>query len=1261
MNQNSGWQFAIDVGGTFTDCLAIAPDGTQHVHKLLSSGLTLGRIQHVQSTTAFGDSLRTADPSGFWVGYRFRLPKLSFESTVVEFDAASGRLELDDPLPSSATPGTSYELFSDEHSPTIAIRYILQLGLTDLLPPLQLRMGTTRGTNALLTGQGAPTAFVTTRGFGDILKIRNQQRPRLFDLDIRRPPVIFQTTVEVDERIAADGSVLKSLELESARDSFQQLIDNGIRAVAICLLNAYGNPEHEQQLGELARSLSFDDVSVSSEVSPLIKIVPRGETTIANAYLNPILRGYVEEISDSLHNDSTFRMMTSSGGLVSANRFTGSESIFSGPAGGVVGLAQSARSAGFEQAIGFDMGGTSTDVSRFGGEFELVHSVEKNGLHLATPSLAIETVAAGGGSICDFDGVQLTVGPASAGAHPGPACYGRGGPLTITDMNLMLGRVASDQFPFPLDVEAVNAGLRRLCDTIAESGKVYTPLELAEGFVQIANANMVRAINAISTRKGYDPREHLLVSFGGAAPQHACALARQLQIRRVLNHPHGGILSAAGIAAAELSCHEAASVLRPLNESRDDLHGIFETLESNATQKVADENIATGNVTCARTADLRYIGQDSHLTIPYYPPESLEHRFHSAHQQRYGFADPDRDIEVVAARVIATSQTQRLEEVATKPTPTQPTASGEQSVTFSGKTHRANVYERVLLAPGDTIIGPAVIAESISTTIVDPGWTASVLSDGQLLLEDAEGPSQATSRNEAYDPIQLEVFSNAFMGIAEQMGFTLQNTASSVNVKERLDFSCAIFTADGELVVNAPHVPVHLGAMGETVRQVIREHPDLVDGDVIITNDPFRGGSHLPDVTIITPVFDGDERVFFTASRAHHAEIGGILPGSMPPFSKTLAEEGVLIRSQKIVAAGESQMEKLRELLASGVYPSRDIESNLADFAAQIAANQKGASGLIQMVAAHGKATVLAYMQHIQTTAEQKMRLALSRLPDGEMTFEDALDDGSTICVKITIDGDNAIIDFAGSDDVHPENLNANPAITRAAVIYVLRCLLGQDSPLNGGLLRPIDLRIPPGILNPPDHGDPAQNAAIVGGNVETSQRIVDVLLGAFGLAAASQGTMNNVLFGNQSFGYYETICGGAGATATAHGASAVHTHMTNTRLTDPEILEQRFPVRLKRFGIRDGSGGAGKNRGGDGIIREIEFLQPLDVSIVSQRRERAPYGIAGGAAGATGRNTLVLADGTVRKLPGRIHFRANSGDVLRIETPGGGGYGPSY
>ncbi len=1340
---NDRWQFWIDVGGTFTDCVARRPDGSLAIHKLLSSGVYKGIVGPGSTAQRIWDSQQSNDPPQFFDGFSLtllhqigdgaagRVEVVERDVPFERFDPQTATLVLGRSLGKPPVPGMSYELRSGEEAPVTGIRWLLGKRLDEAIGPVEVRLGTTRGTNALLERLGAATALVTTAGFRDVLRIAYQNRPRLFDLEIRMSADLYGAVVELDERLDKDGRVLRPLDEAEVRNKLAGLRQRGVVALAVCLLHSYRNGNHEQLVERIARELGFEQISVSSRLNPLQRIVSRGDTTVVDAYLTPIIRDYVNGIAAKIPEGS-LKLMTSAGSLVDAGWFVGKDSILSGPAGGVVGYAHVARNAGFTRAIGFDMGGTSTDVSRFDGDYERRYEMEVNdpksgrGVRVAAPMLAIETVAAGGGSICWFDGQKPVVGPRSAGADPGPACYGRGGPLTVTDVNLFLGKILPNHFPFPLDRAAVESRLDETIEAIAAAtGQRYSREQLAAGFTAIANANMIAPIRKVSIARGYDAREYTLVSFGGAGAQHACAIARELGIRTILLHRLAGVLSAYGIGMADVTKFAERAIGRryvgkpraegggQLAEADEGLESVFDEMHRELHSQILAEGVEEQRIgRPRRLLDLRYVGQDSRITVPCPPDDDYQREFERLHRQLYGFTFPDRPVEIYAARMELVGQTDKPEPVRYSAPGYRPAVCERVQAWFEDRYHDTAVFIRDQLQPGAELDGPAIIVEAISTIVIEPCWQARVTEQDDVVLEtrsaergtpnsterDASTLNAATNQrlHDSPDAITLELFNNRFASIAEQMGATLQKTALSTNVKERLDFSCAIFTATGDLVVNAPHIPVHLGAMSECVKRLIEDVPDMRPGEVYVTNDPFRGGSHLPDVTVVTPVFaegrglrvEGrgpgksgsstlnlqPSTLFFTASRAHHAEIGGITPGSMPPFSKTLAEEGVLIRHFRLVQQEQSSEGELRKLLTAGPYPTRSVHVNIADINAQVAANQMGATQLLGMVDRDGLDVVRAYMGHIQRAAENKMRTALLKIPEGQHGFVDHLDDGSPIAVTITVRhrensgrrGGEAVVDFAGTGPVIAGNLNANSAIVSSAVIYCFRCLIDEQIPLNAGILAPMEIRLPADcLLNPTPQSDPARCPAVVGGNVETSQRVVDVIFGALGVAAASQGTMNNFIFGRattpdrQGFGYYETICGGAGAGPTFDGADAVHTHMTNTRLTDPEVLEDRYPVQLRRFEIRRGSGGNGRHHGGDGIVREIEFLESVEVSLLTSRRSTQPFGLGGGESGAAGRNLLRrVGSDQFESLVGAAHFFAEPGDVLRIETPGGGGWG---
>jgi 5-oxoprolinase (ATP-hydrolysing) len=1289
----TNWQFFIDVGGTFTDVVARRPDGALVTHKLLSSGAVRGMARLDAKSRMAMDPDRIGDRDNFWVGYEFHnLPPdidRGFQKSrdsrnptarVIAFDGLSGSFQLDTPIETSA-PRTGdgsfpFELRGPEESPLLAIRYLMGIGLNDPIGHVDVRLGTTRATNALLERKGAQTAFVTTKGFGDILKIGYQDRPRLFDLNIKKRDELASFDIEVDERLDAGGGVLRRPDESVVRAQFRAAKVRGVDALAFCFLHAHVNPVHEILVARWAREEGFSRVSVSSSVARMEGIVPRGDTTVVDAYLSPVIDHYVQSIRRAMPH-ARLRLMTSAGGLIDAAAATGKDTVLSGPAGGVKGCAHAARLARLTPTIGFDMGGTSTDVCRIDvtnrsadepvGAVEYVHETVKAGVRIVSPMVAVETVAAGGGSICSFDGQKLTVGPESAGADPGPACYGRGGPLTVTDINVYLGRVVPEFFPFPLDRAVIQRQLEELCRRVQQDTRAERNIaHLAEGFIRIANAHMAAAIKRISIAKGYDVRDFSLTTFGGAGAQHACAIAQALGMKRILCSPFAGVLSAVGMGTADIQRIGQRSVHQPLDASAEEnLAPVFDAIKNDLAEALTHEDVRQQDLLPPeKTMDLCYKGQATLITVPVLHYKQARDQFESKHQQLYGYVHKNRGVEVRVVRVEMRAPSDPLDTSAALPKGKPSGPDVTTGMIIDGTCRRVPLFMRSSLSSGRRLCGPAIIIEETSTIVIDPDWNAEVTGSGDIVMTHARERSRGTPQERlstAVDPVELELFNNRFAAIAEQMGATLRRTALSVNVKDRLDYSCAVFTASGKLIVNAPHIPVHLGSMGHCVQALIEDVEVMKPGDVYITNDPYRGGSHLNDVSVITPVFDETqaELLFFVASRAHHAEIGGTRPGSMPPDSTSLAEEGVVIRAFPWIIQGEPQHKALLRLLIHATYPTRTPDDNLADIAAQVAANQTGAHELTAMVEHFGLPVVRAYTQHTQDAAERKMRTALSSLPLGVHRFEDRLDDGTSIKLALTIHGNGATLDFSGTSGVHTGNLNANPAIVASAALYCMRCLINEDIPLNAGVLAPIEIILPQCFLNPLGHQDPAQCAAVVGGNVETSQRIVDCIFGALKTVAASQGTMNNLLIGNDRFGYYETICGGSGAGPTFHGADAVHTHMTNTRLTDPEVLESRVPVRLIRFCIRQNSGGDGAYHGGCGVVREIEFLDPLEVSIISQRRTTRPYGLCGGEPGASGKNTLYRKDETEAvELQPIAHFSAMPGDRVVIETPGGGGYG---
>ena len=1199
MAAEPGWEFWIDRGGTFTDVVARRPDGSLATHKLLSD-----------NPEAYRDA------------------------------AIAG------------------------------IRHLLGLALDAAIPGEQIaavKMGTTVATNALLERTGERTALAITRGFRDALRIAYQNRPRIFDRHIVLPELLYSKVIEIDERVGAHGEALQPLDEAAARAGLQAAHDAGYRSAAIVLMHGYRYTGHEARVAAIAREIGFAQVSVSHEVSPLMKLVSRGDTTVVDAYLSPILRRYVDQVAGELANVRVM-FMQSNGGLTDARRFQGKDSILSGPAGGIVGVVRTSQLAGFDRIIGFDMGGTSTDVSHYAGEFERAFETQVVGVRMRAPMMSIHTVAAGGGSVLHFDGARYRVGPDSAGANPGPACYRRGGPLAVTDANVMLGKIQPGFFPtvfgpggdLPLDAEVVRSRFAALAEEIRRStGDRRAPEEVAEGFVAIAVGNMANAIKRISVQRGYDVTAYTLCTFGGAGGQHACLVADALGMTRVFIHPLAGVLSAYGMGLAEVAAMRERSLeVRLEDAAGPQIAAALESLAESARTEVLAQGVAPERVRVAKRVHLRYDGTDSALVVGYGARDEMVRAFEAAYRTRYSFLMPDRGLIVEAVSVEAVGGSdafaETLPDSAPRAGPPQPADTVDMFT--GGGRHRTPVFRREALRPGDRIDGPAIIAEANATTVVEPGWRASVTTLAHLVLERVVPRPRRVALGTQADPVMLELFNNMFMSIAEQMGLRLQNTAYSVNIKERLDFSCALFDAEGNLIANAPHMPVHLGSMGESIRTVIRENAGRIrPGNVYVLNAPYNGGTHLPDITVITPVFDaaGNEILFYVGSRGHHADVGGTTPGSMPPDSKTVEEEGVLIDNFLMVEQGRWREAETVALLSSGRYPSRNVAQNIADLRAQIAANEKGVQALREMVAHFGLDVVRAYTKHVQDNAEESVRRVIGVLKDGEFTYP--LDNGAHIRVKIRIGADrrSATIDFTGTSNQLPSNFNAPSAVCMAAVLYVFRTLVDDEIPLNAGCLKPLEVIIPEGCMLRPRYP-----AAVVAGNVETSQCITDALYGALGVLAASQGTMNNFTFGNARYQYYETISGGSGAGPDFDGADVVQTHMTNSRLTDPEVLEWRFPVLLESFEIRHGSGGRGRHRGGHGAVRRVRFLEPMTAAILSGHRLVRPHGLEGGEPGEAGRNTVLRADGTRQALGPFDQTDMRAGDVFVIETPGGGGFG---
>ncbi|MET0343635.1 MAG: hydantoinase B/oxoprolinase family protein [Polyangiales bacterium] len=1157
------------------------------------------------------------------------------------------------------------------------IRRLLGLAPGEAIPDARVesvKMGTTVATNALLERTGARTLLVTTLGFADAARIGDQKRPHLFARHIVLPPPLYERVLAPAGRLAADGRELVPLDLDALREGLVAAFADGFRACAIAFMHGYKNAAHEDAAAALAREVGFTQVSVSHALSPLPKLIPRIDTAVADAYLSPVLRRYVDQVASQLPGVSLL-LMQSHGGLVDAARLRGKDAVLSGPAGGVVGMTRTARAAGFDKVIGFDMGGTSTDVAHFDGTLERTSESVVADVRIRAPMMALHTVAAGGGSIVRDDGARLRVGPASAGADPGPACYGRGGPLTVTDANLLLGKLQSAFFPRvfgphadqPLDREVVVRGFAELADRV--NARLDVPLSseaLAEGCIQIAVLNMANAIKKISVARGYDVTRYVLQCFGGAGGQHACLVADALGMRKVLVHPLAGVLSAYGMGLADqVALREAA-----LELSLDDAGLIVarETLTrvgDEARAEIVAQGFAASDVALRPELHVRYQGTDTALGVPLGDVDSVRAAFEAGYRARFSFLMPDKPLVLERVSVEAIGPGEPLDARTRPSTPHRPAPHARVPMFVDGATRDVDLHQRASLAPGAVIDGPAVLAEANTTTVIEPGWQAEVDARDQLVLTRVAAMPKRRAATTGVDPVTLEIANGLFMAIAEQMGSRLQSTASSVNIKERLDFSCALFDRHGNLIANAPHMPVHLGSMGESIATVITRNPTMQPGDVFVLNDPYHGGTHLPDVTVVTPVFRDGAVFVFLASRGHHADLGGITPGSMPPFSKTIDEEGVLLDNFKLVEAGRLREDALRTLLTSGPYPARNPAQNVADLHAQIAANEKGVQELSAIVETLGLDTLLAYMQHVQDNAEESVRVAIARLDpalDRGGAFRLPLDNGAEIVVSVRIDRAtrSAVIDFTGTSPQCDNNFNAPRAVTMAAVLYVFRTLVDDDIPLNAGCLVPLEVIVPEGsMLNP------RPPAAVVAGNVEVSTCVTNAIYGALGLLASSQPTMNNFSFGNAKYQYYETIAGGSGAgialgdaRAGFDGASAVQTHMTNSRLSDPEILELRYPVRVVQHAVRAGSGGAGRFRGGDGATREILFEEAMTASILANGRSTRAFGLAGGEPGAPGRNHVVRADGTVETLGHIGQVEVEAGDRFVIETPGGGGFG---
>jgi 5-oxoprolinase (ATP-hydrolysing) len=1245
---NPSWKIWIDTGGTFTDCLAIDPTGNKTRIKVLSSSRLRGRITEKINAFQYRFEANWEFDNDLLIGYQFSLQAQNQFSKLAIIDHQEKTLTLEDDIP--YTDPADFEITTNEEAPVLAARLLTRTPLTSPFPPIEMRLGTTRGTNALLERKGAKTLLVVTKGFKDLLYIGNQQRPSLFQLNIPEPKILYSDVLEIDERLDASGNILQDY---IGKNNI--LPETGAyESVAISLLHSYQNPVHELAIANAFRDSGVKYVSSSASLFPFSHYLRRTQTAVVNAYLDPILDRYLQNIQTVLSN-GTLKVMTSTGSLAELSGFRAKDSLLSGPAGGMVAATNLARRLGFPKVITFDMGGTSTDTALIDGEPELKYISEIDGIEFHNPMLAIETVAAGGGSICWFDGFSLQVGPESAGANPGPACYGAGGPLTITDINLLLGKLDAAKFGIPVHPEAAIAKLDSLAKSIEErTGNKLTFRELLTGLERIANEKMADAIRKISVAKGISPHDYSLVTFGGAGGLHSCKLAELLDMNTVIIPYDAGLFSAVGMGEALISTIVSKQILLPWAEAELSIDAWKNDLIQSAAKSIHAQGVAGYEVAFCYVY-LRFAGQENTIETAFNGGDTLL-AFEKAYKTQFGYFPQNLSIELESVKLKVQEKTAVTEVESIKKDGLTVKPSRQVVPFFEIENEAVGIFEWDNATPGDQINGPAILLNNTSTSFIPNGWKL-IIQDKKdaIAFRDASSKKDAGSHREE---VALQLFTNRFNAIAEEMGVQLQRTAFSVNVKERLDFSCALLDAEGELLVNAQHIPVHLGSMGICGR-LVRAAIPINPGDVVITNHPRYGGSHLPDITLISGVFtDENECIGYVINRAHHAEIGGKTPGSMPPDATCLAEEGVVILPQYLVKANEFQWDTIRALFTTGPYPTRSFISNEADIIAALSALRKGSQQLLKLVEIHGLSEVKKYMSLLKESAVQQLETAL--LPLHNQTFEatEYLDDGHRIQVKINVTPEKQIFDFAGTSAVHPNNLNANISILYSAILYVLRLLVDKEIPLNDGLMKNVEIKLPENsFLHPDFSDDPQQCPAVVGGNTEVSQRLVDTLLKAFGLAACSQGTMNNFLFGNDKFGYYETIGGGVGAGKTFPGRSAVHQHMTNTRITDPEQLERKYPVRLLEFGVRKNSGGKGKFKGGDGIVRKVEFLAPLQVTLLGQHRQYAPYGLNGGANGHCGKHTLTTGQ-DVKELPGICSFKAEANDILTIETPGGGGFG---
>lgn len=1258
---NKPYKLYIDTGGTFTDCVACLPSGEIIRKKILSDGSLRGRVKRVISPGIIEIDESWNIFSDILIDYKFSLISDPDQKiSIISYNWKKKILQLSADISIINSNNKSFQIFSGEEAPVMLARIITETNINSTLPAVEMRIGSTRGTNALLEKKGEELLLFVTKGFKDVLIIGNQQRPDIFSLNVEKSEPLCNNIIEVNERINSNGEIIKKFDPENISEKIKSYSKKGIAVAGIALLNSYKNSEHETELKSVLKKSGFSYISVSIELGSRIKYLQRVETTVVNAYLSPVIGQYLNNISKKIQADNIL-VMNSAGGLIKKTSFNPKDSLLSGPAGGVVGASSICKKAGINKFISFDMGGTSTDVSRYDNEFDYCTELNVGETRINSLALSIETVAAGGGSICSFDGYSLRVGPESAGAHPGPACYGAGGPLCVTDINLLLGRLDTDRFGIPVFLKSAESELNKLLDSIQKTtGERRNKEEILNGFIQISNEHMAGAIKKISIAKGYDPSQFALVAFGGAGGLHACGIADMLNINKILFPADAGLLSAYGIGSAQVEKFVEKQFLCPLKEKINQISDIIQLLGQEAKNSLLIDGFDPQKTRITQSViSLRFKGQENSIEIPFTDKNSLISSYREKYIRIFGHWSDQREIELESVRVIATFENQEITVSTEDYYPYNPDCLKKIRAYIDETWKFIPVFFNDRLKPGAKISGPALILDKHSTCLIEKNWSLEIDKFRTCILTRSEKKSKQSGHKKNWNKeIELEIFTNRFMAIAENMGAMLERTSLSVNIKERLDYSCALLDPNGELVANAPHIPVHLGGLGICVRALKNTIP-MNPGDTIITNHPAYGGSHLPDITLVTPVYkDKKQLLAYVVNRAHHAEIGGSRPASMPPDAKNLVEEGVVINPFHFVKKGEVNWIELRKILMDSPYPTRAIDENLADLNAALAANRNGEKALLDLVKEQGSEKVLLFMNFLKEHAENKMRETLNKIPAGIYSATEYLDDGSPLSVKISNSKSDCIIDFTGSSEVHPGNLNANVAIVHSVVIYVLRLLLAEKIPLNDGILKAVNIVIPKGILNPDFPDDIYKCPAIVGGNVELSQRLTDTMLKAFGIIACSQGTMNNLLFGNEGFSYYETICGGCGAGEGFKGRSAVHHHMTNTRITDPEIMELRYPVLLKNFEIRKDSGGKGKFYGGDGVIRKIIFTEDASLSLLSQHRKQPPFGMKGGSDGKIGKQYLIKENGEKKVLKGIDAVEVKKGDMFVIKTPGGGGFG---